>query len=520
MGKSILEFCREKGILLDKELFELLQGVEDTGAVMKMIEQITHAFKERVITKAFFSRNIEKIQRVCEGEQKVLEHIIIRLGVTMEFMRERPAYEASPQGLPGLPRGLKILSSVTLPAQKLDVDHFVRYFRSRFQEMKSMLQSRQELQNLVSINKLSGYKLSSIIGMVVAKRVTKNKNLLVDIEDLNGRITFLVQRNREVYEKARDLMLDDVIGVRGTANGDLFFANEVVYPDAFLQEKHFLEREEFAAFTSDVHVGSKMFLKERFLHFLDWLNGKVGDDKQKEMALKVKWLFITGDAIDGVGVYPGQEVLLETKDIREQYQELARMLSLLRKDITIILCPGQHDAVRVAEPQPPVGRDYADALHQLENVVLVSNPAVVEIVNGSKPGVKVMMYHGASMHSFISEIEELRIARAHHTPARVVKQLLKRRHLAPTHSSVTYIPGTQDALLIREIPDIITTGDLHRPDIDYYNNILIVASSCWQSITPFEEKVGNSPDPCKVPIVNLKTRAVKILDFSGDERAG
>jgi len=47
-----------------------------------------------------------------------------------------------------------------------------------------------------------------------------------------------------------------------------------------------------------------------------------------------------------------------------------------------------------------------------------------------------------------------------------------------------------------------------------YNNILLVASSCWQAKTPFEEKVGNNPDPCKVPVFNLKSREIKILDFS------
>jgi DNA polymerase II small subunit/DNA polymerase delta subunit B len=46
---------------------------------------------------------------------------------------------------------------------------------------------------------------------------------------------------------------------------------------------------------------------------------------------------------------------------------------------------------------------------------------------------------------------------------------------------------------------------------------LILCSSCWQSITPFEEKVGNQPDPCKVPVVNLQTGAIKILDFTEDE---
>ena len=45
----------------------------------------------------------------------------------------------------------------------------------------------------------------------------------------------------------------------------------------------------------------------------------------------------------------------------------------------------------------------------------------------------------------------------------------------------------------------------------------MIASSCWQSTTPFEEKVGNHPDPCKVPVLNLQTGAIKIIDFSDDD---
>ena len=100
----------------------------------------------------------------------------------------------------------------------------------------------------------------------------------------------------------------------------------------------------------------------------------------------------------------------------------------------------------------------------------------------------------------------------------VVRYMLKFRHLGPIHSSITYIPNSiTDELAIKEVPDVIVTADLHKPDVDMYNNILIICNSCWQSITPFEEKVGNHPDPCKVPIVNLKTRAVKIIDFSEEE---
>ena len=155
-------------------------------------------------------------------------------------------------------------------------------------------------------------------------------------------------------------------------------------------------------------------------------------------------------------------------------------------------------------------------MHKIENLYLVSNPSLVEIgVKRGKPGVKVLMYHGASMNNIINEIEELRLINAHKFPAKVVKHLLLRRHLAPTHGATIYIPDSnEDPLIIKEVPDIIATGDLHRPDIDKYNEVLIICSSCWQSITSFEEKVGNIPDPCKVPILNLKNWEVKILDFS------
>ena len=83
------------------------------------------------------------------------------------------------------------------------------------------------------------------------------------------------------------------------------------------------------------------------------------------------------------------------------------------------------------------------------------------------------------------------------------------------HYANVYVPGEkEDALILKIIPDIITTGEMHKTDVDTYNNILIICCSCWQSTTPYEEKVGHYPDPCKVPMLNLRTREIKILDFS------
>jgi len=330
----------------------------------------------------------------------------------------------------------------------------------------------------------------------------------------------LINQNREeIFEKGKEILLDDVIGFKCSGTRDFLFVNDLFYPDIFLENSFRTDEEIYALFISDIHLGSGNFLEENFNKFIDWLNGKNCSKEQKEVLKKIRYLFIVGDSIDGVGVYPGQEKDLKIKNIKEQYEKLAEFYKKIPKHIDIIQCAGQHDAVRVAEPQPPVGEDFAEPLLEIDNLTLVSNPSLVEIGGSeNKQGVKVLMYHGASMHNVINEIEELRLSNAHSTPTKVVKHLLLRRHLAPTHGETVYIPDAkEDPMLIRVVPDIITTGDLHKPDVDKYNGILIISNSCWQSTTAFEEKVGNFPDPCKVPILNLKTRAIKILDFSDDE---
>jgi len=194
-----------------------------------------------------------------------------------------------------------------------------------------------------------------------------------------------------------------------------------------------------------------------------------------------------------------------------QYQKLGELLGKIRSDIEIIICPGQHDAVGVSEPQPIIGEEWAPDLYKLKNITLVPNPSLVEIAGDFK----VLMYHGAAMHEFVEVIEDIRLNYGHRCPTRVHKEILKRRNLRPTHGAISYIPnGKEDDAIIQSVPDIFLTGDWHRPEVSVYNNILLVGSSCWQTITPFEEKVGHEPDPCKVPLFNLKTREIKILDFS------
>ena len=518
-NQEILKLCLEKGFIIDKELFESLSQIDISIAKM-IIEKIKQTSNERFITKTTLFNKIQGGDNIVTSfdneNKKVVERLFINLGLNIEIKKEK-ILEKEPKKEEEEKQdsaSFRIINSYDVPTKKFKVNDFARHFRNRFLEMKKILQERTELQNLVSINKISGNKQNfSIIGAVLNKRTTKNKNILLEMEDLTGRISVLVNHDKkEAYEKAKEILLDDIIAVKGSGSSEIIFVNDIIYPDIHLSERKKSKKEEYALFTSDLHVGSLRFLEDNFIKFTEWLNGKISN---KEEASKIKYLFITGDCVDGVGVYPGQEELLKIKDIKKQYEKLAELLGRIRKDINIILCPGQHDAVRVAEPQPAIDKTYAQPICDLENVHLVSNPAVIEIGDAK---INVLMYHGASFHSFISDIEALRVGKAHETPAKVVKHMLKRRHLAPTHSSVVYVPNeSEDPLFIKKAPDIITTGELHRPDIDIYNNILIICSSCWQSTTPFEEKIGNNPLPCKVPMLNLKTGAIKILDFSDKE---
>jgi len=522
MSQKILKLFVEKGFLLDREMLDFLSELEDEDVANEIIDKIAIASQQKLITKHLVDQNIEKIKPIffeLKGEKKKLvEKFFVNVSISVEVKKET-IVEKDENKEKNI-NEVKILSSPVIASQKLEVKDFVKCFRNRYTFMKGILQERPELENLTSIDKIGGSNRNfSIIGIVANKHVTKNKNIILEVEDLTGSTKLLINHTKEdIFEKSKEILLDDVMGFKCSGSRDFLFANDFFYPDCYLEEKHKSSEEVYALFTSDIHIGSNCFLEENFTKFINWLNGEECDEKQKEVLKNIKYIFVVGDSIDGVGIYPGQEKDLVIKDIKRQYEKLAEFYKKIPGHIKIIQCAGQHDAVRVAEPQPPVGEDFAEPLQDIPNLYLVSNPSLVEIESKNGKGVKVLMYHGASMHNIINEIEELRLANAHSTPARVVKHLLTRRHLAPTHSATTYIPDAKhDSMMITEVPDIITTGDLHRQDIDKYNDVLIICNSCWQSITPFEEKVGNNPDPCKVSILNLNTREIRILDFSDDE---
>ena len=296
------------------------------------------------------------------------------------------------------------------------------------------------------------------------------------------------------------------------APGDAF---SFVFPDVPNRELKRCDEETYAMFLSDLHVGSNNFLEDKFEKFLRWLNGEIGSREHRDMIAKTKYMFIVGDLVDGVGIYPGQERELAIKDIYRQYEVCAKLLSRIPSHIKVIACPGNHDAIRMSEPQPGFDREFARPLHALPNVMLVSNPSVVNIAaSGSFAGFDVLLYHGYSFDYFISNIDEIRNNGGYDRADLVMRFLLQRRHLAPSHSSTLYIPDSRcDPLFISHIPDFFVSGHIHKSSVSMYRNVSVICGSCWQSTTTFQEKVGHHPEPAQVPMVNLQTRSTRVLRF-------
>ena len=517
-SKEILNFCLQKGLLLDEEVLHLFSETKDVESVKLIIEKIRTLTQKRIITKNLFDENNEQVCRVFstlpEESQKELETLKIKLGLSIEISKEiKKSIELIPKTFVN---GVKVVSMVPDVSKKLETKDFVNYFKARLNEMKGFLQDNSKLTNLVSINKILGNRQGiSIIGLVSDKRITKNKNILLEVEDSTGKIRVLINQNKpELYKMGEDISLDSVLGFVGSGNSEIIFANEIIFPDSYLHERKKSFVEEYAVFIGDIHFGSKLFLKKGFLKFIDYLNGNLPNTPESG---KIKYLFIVGDIIAGVGNYPTQERDLEIKDLEEQFIGIAELLKKIRKDINIIISPGNHDGVRLMEPQPFLDEKYAWPLYDLDNVILTNNPSLVNVgAMENFSGFDVLTYHGFSFPFYNNTIPSLITYGSLNSPDKIMGYLLKNRHLAPAHMSTQYFPHKEDNLIIKKIPDIFIAGHTHKGAVSYYNNILLVSVSSWESKTEFQEKMGNEPDFCKVPMFNLKTREVKILDFEDE----
>ena len=377
-----------------------------------------------------------------------------------------------------------------------EIENLISYFKSRYDKLANILSKRPELKNFTKIVDIDDAQDSlSLILMVKEIRSSKNGHKIIEFEDDTGEISILFSnKNEELFSEAGKLVKDEVVGVIANKSNDsnFAFAQQLINPDVVgISEK----KMDFSiVFLSDIHIGSMTFLGDAFQRFIDWINCEYGTEEQRRVAEDVKYLIIGGDIVDGIGVYPNQEKELVIKDITEQYNEAARFLGNIRNDIKIIIAPGNHDASRVAEPQPAVPEEYAKALYELDNVEFISNPGVVSL-----DGITVLIYHGRSFDDLVMAVKEF----THERNDLLMESLLRKRHLAPIYGERTPLASElEDYLVIEEIPDIFHTGHVHINTYRKFKGIHLINSGTFQTQTEFQKIYNIEPTPAEVPILH------------------
>ena len=377
-----------------------------------------------------------------------------------------------------------------------EVENLISYFQSRYEKLSDILSKRPELRNYIKVADIDdGMESLSLILMVKEIRTSKNGHKIIEFEDDTGMISVLFSKNNEeLFAQADNLVRDEVIGVIANKSNENNFAfgQEIIKPGVLqIPEK---EMDFGIVFLSDVHIGSLTFLEDAFQRFIDWINCEFGTEEQRRMAEDIKYLIIGGDIVDGIGVYPNQDKELAIKDITEQYNEAARFLGNIRSDIKIIIAPGNHDASRVAEPQPAVPEEYAKALYELDNVEFISNPGVVSL-----DGINVLIYHGRSFDDLVMAVKDFKYEKSDD----IMEEMLNMRHLAPIYGERTPLASElEDYLVIDEVPDVFHTGHIHINSYRKYKGIHLINSGTFQTQTEFQKIYNINPTPAEVPVLH------------------
>ncbi|AZQ13333.1 DNA-directed DNA polymerase II small subunit [Halorubrum sp. PV6] len=379
---------------------------------------------------------------------------------------------------------------------------FVRTFRDRYERLSKVLRGRVNHRPAEAIAEMPGGSDAAMIGLVNDVRSTKSGHWLIELEDTTGTFPALVMKDKGLADLVDEILMDECLAIEGTLADDsgILFADSLHFPD--IPRTHRTggaDRHVQAALISDVHVGSDEFMADAWSSFTDWLHTPEAEP--------VEYLLLAGDMVEGVGVYPNQDEELEIVDIYEQYEAFAEYLKEVPADTEIVMIPGNHDAVRLAEPQPGFNDEIRDIM-DVHDAQIVSNPATVTV-----EGVDVLMYHGVSLDEVIAELPEEKAS--YDEPHKAMYQLLKKRHVAPQFGGHTRVaPEERDYLVIEDVPDVFHTGHVHKLGWGKYHNVLAVNSGCWQAQTDFQKSVNIDPDSGYAPILDLDTLDMTVRKFS------
>lgn len=512
MNEKAVKQLTEKGCIVAKEAAEALseediQQIEELESppmyiTEDMLSDLRDSFEDT--EEKVSAEQVEKSETVHEKDDKE------------DSVSEESNQEDSKKKTGSKPLGFRdtgsrddirtkveITDKANISKDEKDVPEFLNYYNDRYDKSKKILMRRREMRSAVSISRIDSRnegEQAATIGLVKEKYSTSSGKWIVEIEDKTDTFKLLVDER-----EGERIVPDEVIGVKGSNGGDIIYVNSIVRPDLPIPDGLNTTEEKIkAAYISDLHIGSKDTLYDRMDKFANWLNS--------DQASKIGYLVIAGDAVEGIGVYPGQDKNLKYTNIYKQYQKFEEWIDKIPEDIQIIVSPGNHDIVRLAEPQPRLPDKVFDRVHKYNNVHLVQNPQKLRLHGIRSKGIKHLLYHGMSYDSHVDNIKDLR-EKAYDDPHHVMIDLLKRRHLAPTYGSNLMSPEGRDHLLIDEKPDVMVSGHFHSHANESYKGVNVICSSAFQGQTDFQKRMGHDPQPGLVTLMDFKTRNTEVKKF-------
>ena len=382
------------------------------------------------------------------------------------------------------------------------VEGYGALFASRFNKLRQIMSDRPESKKVKDIESVKSVTKNDdelyVWGLVTDRKSDRNITKIT-VEDPTSSMEIVVFEG-DLKDAADTLLMDQfaMFKIVPAKNGG-FFAKDIILPDIAEHTTNRSKTETYAVFLSDLHVGSKFFMEEELSEFIKWISSA------DPIARKIRFVVIGGDLIDGVGVFPGQDKVLDQLTTEDQLQKTFEVLDKIPKHIKVFLISGNHDAGRKALPQPAIPKMYNSELWDRENFFMLGNPSMVSL-----NGVKVLMYHGQSIDDVVRTTPGV----SYDKPAAVMRHFLRARHMSPIYGSRTPIaPETEDMMVIDDVPDIFHSGHVHFVGLDMYKGVLIVNSGAWQRQTDFQESVGITPTPGMAIIVNLQTMKVYQKDF-------
>jgi DNA polymerase II small subunit len=494
MRADVVQSIAALGVLARPDAVDAIEAAVDPGAALAAVVDHLRAMED--VPMALAAADVERILQMAGDPGPA---------------SSAPAHPAGPSRASALRMAAQVSADIQVSKDPTGestcegrLEDFTRYFHDRFVRLRKLLRARRESSGAQEIARLRA-RAGGVraIGMVGDIQRPAGGGLYFDLEDETGSVRCVCGKRGQV---PTDMVNDEVVLVAGNLAGGssdpALFVDEIVRPDVPSGGPVRRAAEDVAAaFISDVHVGSKTFLDQHWQAFLDWLNGRGSRDL--EMARKVKYLVISGDLVDGIGVFPNQEHALSISDLAEQYDTLAGYLQQLPDHLEVIMLPGNHDGVRPAEPQPALPERTRRAFDS--NVRFLGNPSEFSL-----HGVRVLAYHGRSFDDLVTNVQGM----SYRTPLDMMELLLRKRHLAPIYGDKTPLaPEHRDWLVIDEVPDIFVTGHVHLTGARPYKSVTLLHDSAWQAQTEFQRMMNIVPDPARVPVVNLRTRDVALVQF-------